>query len=201
MPQREGTGGDARGSRRNHKKDSTTMADTNNRSDLSPVTSSDVETPPADTSFKPAAPLKDTGTHFDAATNGGDTSGKVADAAETVKQGAAGLRGQATDRVRLFAEDGKTKATDALGQLTQLLNDAATQVDDKLGQQYGQYARSAADQVQSFTSTLNDTSVDELFEQARELIKKSPGVAVGVAAAVGFAAARLVSASVDQRGA
>jgi len=181
------------------------MADSNDRNDLAPVTGADIETPPADRSFRPATPLKDTGTHFDAATSdkpaADSTSDKVADATETVKQSASGLRGQATDRARLFAEDGKTKATDALGQLTQLLNDAASQVDNKLGQQYGQYARNAADQVQSFTSTLDDTSVDELFEQARELVKKSPGVAVGVAAAFGFAVARLVSASVDQRGA
>lgn len=180
------------------------MAEANDRNDLAPVSSGDIETPPADTSFQPAAPLKDTGTHFDAATsdNGSSkASDTVTDAAETVKEGASSLRGQATDRVRLFAEDGKMKATDALGQLTQLLNDAAAQVDDKLGEQYGQYARSAADQVQSFTSTLDDTSVDELFEQARELVKKSPGVAVGVAAAFGFAVARLVSAGVDQRGA
>jgi len=181
------------------------MPDANDRNDLAPMTSSDIETPPANTSFQPAAPLKDTGPKADGdtgATSAADTaSDKVAEATETVKQGASGLRGQAADRARMFAEDGKTKATDALGQLTQLLNDAASQVDDKLGQQYGQYARSAADQVQSFTSTLDETSVDELFDQARELVKKSPGVAVGVAAAFGFVAARLVAASADQRGA
>jgi ElaB/YqjD/DUF883 family membrane-anchored ribosome-binding protein len=180
------------------------MADSNDRNDLAPVTSGDIETPPANASFQPAAPLKDTGSQDTATGNppsSGTTSDTVTDATETVKQGASSLRDQATDRARLFAEDGKTRATDALGQLTQLLNDAATQVDDKLGQQYGQYARNAADQVQSFTSTLDDTSVDELFDQARELVKKSPGVAVGVAAALGFVAARLVSASVDQRGA
>lgn len=181
------------------------MADTNDRNDLAPVTSGDIETPPADTSFQPAAPLKDTGPQVDTTTDTDGSSGtaavKVAETAGTVKQGAAGLREQATDRVRLFAEDGKTKATDALGQLTQLLNDAATQVDDKLGQQYGQYARNAAEQVQSFTSSLDETSVDELFDQARALVKKSPGVAVGVAAAVGFVAARLVSAGVEQRSA
>lgn len=181
------------------------MADSNDRNDLAPMTSGDIETPPATSSFKAAEPVKNSNAGQEKATDGTSesttASDRLADATKTAKGDASSLRGEAADRARLFAEDGKTKATDALGQLTKLLNDAADQVDDKIGQQYGQYARTAADQVQSFTSTLDETSVDELFEQARELVKKSPGVAVGVAAAVGFAAARLVSASVDQRSA
>lgn len=180
------------------------MADPNDRNDLAPMTSGDTETPRGDAAFQQAAPLKPSGqdSSTDSSTSTGEeVSEKAGDAAESIKQGAAGLRGQATDRVRLFAEDGKSKATDALGQLTQILNDAASQVDDKLGSQYGQYARSAADQVQSFGAKLDDTTVDEIFDEARELVKKSPGVAVGIAAAFGFAIARLVSAGVEQRGA
>ncbi|MBW6523376.1 hypothetical protein KZ810_07675 [Sphingomonas sp. RHCKR47] len=182
----------------------TTMPDANDRNDLAPMTSADTQTPSGDASFRAAAPLKIASTDSVAA-GASSTVDKVAqkggEAADTIKQGAAGLRDQATDRVRLFAEDGKSKATDALGQLTQILNDAAAQVDDKLGKQYGQYARTAADQVQSFGAKLDDTTVDEIFDEARELVKKSPGVAVGIAAAFGFAIARLVSAGVDQRGA
>lgn len=176
------------------------MADPNDRNDLAPMTSGDTDTPSGSASFQQAAPLKNANPGSNA--GGADTlSSKASEAGETIKQGASDLRGQATDRVRLFAEDGKSKATDALGQLTQILNDAAAQVDDKLGKQYGQYARSAADQVQAFGTKLDDTTVDEIFDEARELVKKSPGVAVGIAAAVGFVVARLVSAGVEQRGA
>ncbi len=178
------------------------MADPNDRNDLAPMTSSDTETPRSDASFEQAAPLKTAGQDGDLGGSQSTTdkvSKQASEAAGSVKQSAAGLRGQATDRVRLFAEDGKTKATDALGQLTQILNDAASQVDDKLGKQYGQYARSAADQVQSFGTKLDDTTVDEIFDEARELVKKSPGVAVGIAAAAGFVVARLVAAGLEQR--
>ncbi|SEK45976.1 hypothetical protein SAMN05216382_0451 [Sphingomonas palmae] len=176
------------------------MADPTDRNDLAPMTSGDTETASGSASFRQSAPLKNAGSNSTSGT--ADTlSSKASEAGETIKQGASDLRGQATDRVRLFAEDGKSKATDALGQLTQILNDAAAQVDDKLGKQYGQYARSAADQVQAFGTKLDDTTVDEIFDEARELVKKSPGVAVGIAAAVGFVVARLVSAGVEQRGA
>ena len=177
------------------------MADPNDRNDLAPMTSGDTETPRGDSSFQQAAPLKNGGPSDSTSSTADVVSDKVSQAGDTIKQSASGLRGQANDRVRLFAEDGKTKATDALGQLTQILNDAASQVDEKLGKQYGQYARTAADQVQSFGAKLDDTTVDEIFDEARELVKKSPGVAVGIAAAFGFAIARLVSAGVEQRGA
>ena len=81
-----------------------------------------------------------------------------------------------------------------------MLNDAAAQVDEKLGAQYGQYARVAADRVQGFSSAIDDKSVDDLIADARELVRKSPAVAVGVAAGVGFVVARLLTAGLDQQG-
>ncbi|WP_019516975.1 hypothetical protein [Sphingomonas sp. Mn802worker] len=174
-------------------KDLITMADPIDRSELSPMTSADIEPADSNASAQPVASSKG-----DA---GATLSATATETQDTLKQGASNLRGQATDRVRLLAEDGKSKATDALGQLTQILNDAAAQVDDKIGTQYGQYARNAADQVQSFGAKLDETTVDEIFDEARELVKKSPGVAVGIAAALGFVVARLVSAGVEQRGA
>lgn len=171
------------------------MADPTDRADLTPMSASDTETARADAPMQATTPLKG------GSANTGSDIDKATTASDTVKQGAANLRGQATDRVRLFAEDGKSKATDALSQLTQILNDAATQVDDKIGSQYGQYARNAAEQVQAFSAKLDNTTVDEIFDEARELVKKSPGVAAGIAAALGFVVARLVSAGIEQRGA
>ena len=81
--------------------------------------------------------------------------------------------------------------------MSQALNDAATQVDEKLGAQYGQYARSAATQVQGFADTVRNKDVDELLDDARAFVRASPAVAIGVAAALGFAVARLFQAGVD----
>lgn len=166
-----------------------------------PMSDGDITPPPANADFTPAAPLKDAGVDFEPVGGGAVASseGRLAGARQQLADGAAKAKSQATDKARVYAEDGKARATGALGELAKMLGDAAGQVDNKLGAQYGQYARGAADQVQGFASTLDSKSVDELFDDARELVRKSPAVAIGVAAAAGFALARLLSAGLDQR--
>ena len=41
--------------------------------------------------------------------------------------------------------------------------------------------------------------VDAIADDARALVRKSPGMVIGAAAAVGFVVARLLSAGLDQR--
>ncbi|OWK32121.1 hypothetical protein [Sphingomonas mucosissima] len=130
---------------------------------------------------------------------GNKDSGASASPRQAISDGIVKLKGEAGDRARTFADQGKAKATGALDQIVAMLNDAAGQVDEKLGEQYGQYARNAAEQVQGFSSSLNDRSVEDLLDDARDLVRKSPTAALGIAAAIGFAAARLVSAGLDNR--
>ena len=93
--------------------------------------------------------------------------------------------------------EARDKGAGALEQLSKMLSDAAGQVDDKLGGQYGQYARSAADQVQGLADTVRNKDVDELMADVRGFVKASPAVAIGVAAALGFAVTRLAQAGRD----
>lgn len=165
------------------------MADT----PLTPMTDGDVTALTGD-DLRPAAPLKG-----DSTEGGTVDNGKLAGAKQSLLDNTAKLRAEAGDKARTFAEDGKAKATGALDQLSQMLTDAAGQVDEKLGAQYGQYARTAADKVQGFSSSVNDKSVDDLIEEVRTLVRKSPAVAIGAAAAVGFVVARLLTAGLDQR--
>lgn len=130
---------------------------------------------------------------------GDKDSGGSASPRQAISDGIVKLKSEAGDRARTFADQGKAKATGALDQIVAMLNDAAGQVDEKLGEQYGQYARNAAEQVQGFSSSLNDRSVEDLLDDARDLVRKSPTAALGIAAAIGFAAARLVSAGLDNR--
>jgi ElaB/YqjD/DUF883 family membrane-anchored ribosome-binding protein len=111
-----------------------------------------------------------------------------------LKGGAQNLRDQATTKVRAYAEDGKGRATTALDDFSGVLRDTASQIDDRIGAEYGQYARRAADAVQDFADNIRNKEVDELYDDARNLVRKSPAVAIGVAAAVGFALVRLVKA-------
>ena len=124
-------------------------------------------------------------------------TGKTTDAKLAIKDGASKYGAQAVDKARTFAEDGKARASGALEQIAQLLTDAAGQVDEKLGSQYGGYARNAADSVSGFADQVKAKDIDELFDDARELVRKSPAIAVGAAAAIGFVVARLVQSGVD----
>ena len=150
-------------------------------------------TPMTDADVIPASPAAD-------GVAAEPTKGPTADLRQTVTGTATDLRDQAAEKARFFADAGKTRATEALGQVTQMLNDAAEQVDEKLGAQYGQYARNAAEQVQTLQTRIGDTSIDDLLDTTREFVRKSPGVAIGAAATIGFVAARLLTAGLEQRG-
>ncbi|WP_343525170.1 hypothetical protein [Sphingomonas sp.] len=123
----------------------------------------------------------------------------LADAKQSVKEGASKVQQQAVDKIHALAGDGKAKAGSALDQVAQLLNDAAGQVDEKLGSQYGQYARSAADTVTSLSGAIKDKDVEELLDDARAFVSKSPAVAIGIAAALGFVLARVVQSGIETR--
>ena len=167
-------------------------------------TNGSLDTPPAGTDFQPSTSLEDVGVTFEpapAVDAGSDQSSATSSftlSRQSLKDNAQKLQAEAGDRARGFADEGKARAGEALGQVSQLLTDAAVQVDDKVGAQYGQYARSAATQVQTFADQLNAKSVDELVEDVRALVRKSPAVAIGAAAALGFAVARVLSAGLDQ---
>jgi ElaB/YqjD/DUF883 family membrane-anchored ribosome-binding protein len=128
--------------------------------------------------------------------SGGSSGGQGGTAVNQLKSGAQNLRQQATGKVREYAEDGKGRATSALGDFSNVIREAADSIDERLGSEYGQYARRAADAVQDFSRNIEDKSVDELYDDARDIVRKSPAVAIGVAAAVGFALVRLVKAGV-----
>lgn len=106
------------------------------------------------------------------------------------------LRDQASEKAFAFATQGKDRATDALEELAKVVNDAASTVDDKVGSDYGDYARRAADAVSGAAATLREKDVEALYEDARAFVSKSPAVAVGAAIVIGFAVARLIRSAV-----
>jgi len=106
------------------------------------------------------------------------------------------LRDQATDRAFSLAEDGKNRATAALDDIARTVEDAAGEIDTRIGTQYGDYARRAAESIGGFSDAFKGKDVDTLFAEARDLVTKSPAVAIGAAAALGFVVARLIKAGV-----
>lgn len=102
---------------------------------------------------------------------------------------------QARQRAAQLALDGKTRASDGLSQLGKTVSGTADTIDDKLGKQYGDYARTAARTMQEAAAKLDAKDLGELGDDARRFVKDSPGTAIGIAAIVGFFLARLFRGS------
>jgi ElaB/YqjD/DUF883 family membrane-anchored ribosome-binding protein len=126
-----------------------------------------------------------------------DTSGEDSGTAAKAASAAKNLGSQATDHIRTLADTGKSKATGALSEFAKMLDDAAVQVDEKLGSQFGGYARQASGAVQSFADGLDGKEIDDIVDDVRVFVQKSPTVAIGTAAALGFVVARVLRAGVD----
>jgi ElaB/YqjD/DUF883 family membrane-anchored ribosome-binding protein len=99
---------------------------------------------------------------------------------------------QALDKAGELAVEGKKVTSDAIASLGKVVGDTAPQIDEKLGVQYGDMARKASRSLQETSAKLEAKSVEELGEDARAIVRKSPAAAVGIAAVFGFVLARLL---------
>ena len=111
--------------------------------------------------------------------------------------GAKSMGEQAKQRAAQLAKDGKTRASDGLATLGKSVSGTADLIDDKLGKQYGDMARSAARTMQEAAAKLDAKDLGELGDDARKFIKDSPGAAIGIAAVAGFFLAKMFRGSSD----
>jgi ElaB/YqjD/DUF883 family membrane-anchored ribosome-binding protein len=118
--------------------------------------------------------------------------GKTEDVKAKVKADMNNFKAKATDSAKAAAEKGKDRATEAVGSIGKLIRDSAATIDENVGKQYGDYARGAADAVDGFADKMEAKDVEDIVEDARQFVRKSPAVAIGAAAAIGFVLARLV---------
>ncbi|MBO9715148.1 hypothetical protein [Sphingomonas sp.] len=149
-----------------------------------------VETTAGDATLVQEPPVKTAG-------EGAEAPGGKRSTADTIRDEAAKFGNQAKDKARAFAGENKDKASNALDEVARLMQGAAEDVDQRIGPEYGKYARSAADGISGFADTLRTKEVDELVENVTDFVKKSPVIAIGTAAAIGFVLARLVKSGID----
>lgn len=93
------------------------------------------------------------------------------------------------------ATSAKNTTGEALHGLSKLIAETADTVDAKLGPQYGDYARKAAETVAGAAKSLDEKDINQLTEDARDFVRKSPAVAIGAAAIVGFVLMRMMRGS------
>jgi len=100
---------------------------------------------------------------------------------------------EAKDRAAEIAQQGKAGATRAMSTIGKMVDENAPLLDEKVGVKYGDYARQAARSIQDAADRLDAKELGELADDAKEFVRKSPGLAVGMAAVAGFMLARLFS--------
>jgi len=116
---------------------------------------------------------------------------------EKVRDGRGKLAGQAADKTRGLVGQGLERSSEALANVSKLVGDTAAGLDERLGEEYGDYARKAAPAIDDVANSLASKNPDELIEDTRNFVRKSPGIALAGAAIVGFALARLVKSGLD----
>ena len=119
----------------------------------------------------------------------GSSSGGISDRLRT---GRDRLTSQAGDRARGLVGQGLERSSEALANVGRMIGDTATGLDDRLGNEYGDYARRAAGAIENAANSIASKDPDELIDDARTFVRNSPGVALAGAAVVGFVLARLV---------
>lgn len=116
---------------------------------------------------------------------------------EKIRSGSDKLSGEAADKARDFVGQGLDRSSEALSNVSRLVGDTATGLDERLGAEYGDYARKAAEAIDRAAQNLRQKDADELIDDTRNFIRKSPGVALAGAAIVGFALARIVKSGLS----
>jgi ElaB/YqjD/DUF883 family membrane-anchored ribosome-binding protein len=127
------------------------------------------------------------------------TGGESGNLIERLRSGSENLTSQAGERARGLVSQGLERSSDALSNVSRLVGDTAAGLDERLGPEFGEYARKAASAIESTANTIASKDPDELIEDTRNFVRNSPGVAIAGAAIVGFALARLLKSGISSR--
>ena len=114
------------------------------------------------------------------------------DIAGKLRGGSERLANQAGEKARGLVSQGLERAAETLANVSKMVGDTAGGIDERLGEEYGEYARKAAGAIESAAVSLGNKDPDELIDDTREFVRRSPGIALAGAAVVGFVLARLV---------
>jgi hypothetical protein len=123
------------------------------------------------------------------ASTGGGSSDRLT---ERLRTGADKLSSQAGEKARGLVGQGLERSAEALANVSKLVGDTAPGIEERLGPEYGDYARRAASAIENAANAIADKGPDELLEDTRDFVRNSPGIALAGAAVVGFVLARLL---------
>lgn len=99
---------------------------------------------------------------------------------------------QAGEKARGLLTQGLERTSEALANVARMVGDTAPGIEERLGSEYGDYARRAAGSIENVANSIASKDPDELIDDTRNFVRNSPGVALAGAAVVGFVVARLL---------
>ena len=114
-----------------------------------------------------------------------------------LKEGGDTVAREAAGKARGFVGQGLERSSEAIANVSKLVGDTAEGIDERLGAEYGDYARQAAGYLSDTAQSLAAKDPDELIDDTRDFVRRSPGIALAGAAIVGFALARLIQSGLD----
>ncbi len=102
------------------------------------------------------------------------------------------LANQAGDKARGLVVQGIDRTAEALANVSKMVGDTAGGIDERLGSEYGDYARRASGALGRAATAIGGKDPDELIDDTRNFVRNSPGIALAGAAVVGFVVARFL---------
>ena len=108
------------------------------------------------------------------------------------REGREQLTSQAGEKARGLVSQGLERTAEALANVSKMVGETAPGIEERLGAEYGDYARRAAGAIENAANTISEKDPDELIEDTRNFVRNSPGIALAGAAVVGFVVARLL---------
>ncbi len=127
------------------------------------------------------------------------SSAQAGGIADRIRSGREQFASQAGDRARGMVTQGLERTSEALANVSKMVGDTAAGIEERLGPEYGDYARRAAGAIENVANTIAEKDPDELIDDTRTFVRNSPGIALAGAAVVGFVVARLIKSGIGDR--
>nr|WP_294167380.1 hypothetical protein [uncultured Sphingomonas sp.] len=126
------------------------------------------------------------------------SGGKTSGVRGLVSNAGGKLRDESKNKIHSLASQGLQQGSSTLTNIAGIVDDTVQQIEERLGPQYGEYARKASQAINGYATTLQNKNPDELVDDARNLVRKSPAVALTGAAVLGFGLVRLLKVGLEE---